>query len=1058
MMWSMLLLGVPQILRDGQSVQLARRKNRALLYYLAAHSQPLTRDRVLALLFIDHERAAARQILRTMLHDLRAQLGDALLVQGETLALAPETVVDVREFEAAMRVYEGERRLNKGDRRLIEPERRFDETSLELYRGDFLEGFALADVPEFEDWIARERERYRGLAIRGWMRLAARFEAEREYARALEALDRALAFDALNEEAQRHALRIQYRKGDRAGAIRRFEQLQKGLDTELGVPPMAETRAVYDAIITDTLERGETAAVAPRGRGRRAEDAGGTGSRPFRVQNIAAQHLAFAGREAELQAMDDAAVAGKMIWIEGEPGIGKTRLAEEYCARSGSDAALVLRGAAHELETSLPYQPLIDALRGFFSHTSKDELRAHFSLAPVWLAELVRLVPELANTFTDVPPAPPTTDEARVWEGLHQVLETLARERRVILFLDDAHWADTATIGFLNYVARRTNAPTLTILLTARAIAPTSRAARLLETLTRQDKIARVALDVLSLLEVREIAQRINPLQAEVLTRWLMENAEGNPFFVNELLRYAYQNGVLRENGALDANILGDASFLPPTVQSLIATRLARLDESARRVIFLVAAIGREFDFDLVARAAGMPEEQVLDALDALRGAGLVVARQGGLAFDHSLTMHVARQEMGETRLRFLHRRVAEALEQIHRAHPDPAAGLIAHHLAEANALDLAAPFARRAGDYACRLAAWSDAIAFYDLALRGEMQEAERARIFVALGDAQFHLADFSHATGSYRTGLSLAQNHRDFAVMEQALLALTQSLFPQARYGEAAALAKEMRNSGPPELAGAAEFAWGTVLAVESARPLDAEAHLQEAERLLTLPLAYPSQITAARRKYQLAAVLGQRGKSAEAVAAYRAALALAQADPSSLDITRSIMLHNNLAYHLHLLGDQSAAADAVRTGIGVAREKASTSHLPYLLSTSGEIALAQGDFAAAEKFLNEGLETAIAMPIPERVAGILANLGLVAKARGQRDVARERLADALARADAIGSGHLAVRIRIWLAPLLPAQEGRARLSEARGIAEENGYAGLVEEIALLEQDLPR
>lgn len=1055
MAWSILLLGVPQILREGESVQVARRKNRALLYYLAAHSKPLTRDQVLALFFIDHERAAARQILRTMLHDLRAQMGDALLVQGDTLALAPETFVDVRDFEAALRVSEG--RLNEGERGVQEQARRFDETSLQLYRGDFLEGFELADVPEFEDWIARERERYRAMVIRGWMRVAAELEAEGEYARALEALNHALAFDALNEEAQRDALRVQYLNGDRTGAIRRFEQLQKGLDQELGVPPMAETRAVYDAIITDTLER-EVATVAGRATGRRTTDGKGKGGKAFRVTAGAGPRLPFAGRELELQAVQDAASSGKMIWLEGEPGIGKTRLAEEYCTRYASDEALVLRGTAHELETSLPYQPLIDALRGYFSQGGKDELRAHASLAPVWLAELVRLVPELTNAFPDVPPAPSSADEARVWEGLHQVLKTLARTRRVILFLDDAHWADTATIGFLNYLARHTNTPALTILLTARALAPASRAARLLETLTRQDQIVRVVLDVLSPVEVREIAEQINPLQTEVLTRWLMEKGEGNPFFVNELLRYAYHNGLLRENGALDASVLGDGSLLPPTVQSLIATRLTRLDESARRVLYVVAAIGREFDFGLVARAAGMPEEQVLDALDALRGAGLIVARQGGLTFDHSLTMHVARQEMGETRLRFLHRRVAEALEQIHHAHPDAVAGLVAHHLAEANAIDRAAPFARRAGDYAGRLAAWSDAIAFYELALRGETDEGARARIFVGLGDAQFHLADFSRATESYRTGLALARNRRDFAVMEQALLALTQSLFPQARYGEAAALAQEMRVNGPPELAGAAEFAWGTVLAVESAHPLEAEAHLQEAEKLLTPPLAYPSQITPARRKYQLAAVLGQRGKSGEAVAAYRAALALAQADPSTLDITRSIMLHNNLAYHLHLLGDQNAAADAVRAGIDLTREKADTSHLPYLLSTSGEIALAQGDFDAAEKYLNEGLATATALPLPERVAGILANLGLVAKARGQTDRARQQLSDALGRADAIGIGHLAVRIRIWLAPLLAAEEGQARLREARAIAEANGYAGLLEEIERLEQDVPR
>ncbi|HZQ08174.1 MAG TPA: tetratricopeptide repeat protein, partial [Anaerolineae bacterium] len=152
-------------------------------------------------------------------------------------------------------------------------------------------------------------------------------------------------------------------------------------------------------------------------------------------------------------------------------------------------------------------------------------------------------------------------------------------------------------------------------------------------------------------------------------------------------------------------------------------------------------------------------------------------------------------------------------------------------------------------------------------------------------------------------------------------------------------------------------------------------------------------------------------------------------------------------------HLLGNQNEAAEAVRMGLRVAEGKGSLSHVSYLLSTSGEIALAQGDLDAAERFFTEGLAAAQRLPLPERIAGTTANLGLVAKARGQEDLARERLTDALTRADALGNGHLSVRIRIWLAPLLPPEQRKTRLNEARAIAEANGYAGLLEEIRRLE-----
>lgn len=1017
-MWSVRLFGAPQLLNDGVSVSISRRKNRALVFYLAAHPHPLTRDQILALFFIDHERAAAQQILRTMLHDLRKQLGDALRVQDESLALADDVSVDARALEG---------------------ERRPTEASLQLIRGDFLEGFSLPSVPEFDDWAARERERWRGVAVRGWVRLAAQYEQENAPTHALDAAERALAFDPLNEEAQRHALRAQYQNGDRAGAIRRFEQLQNKLDEELGVPPMAETRAVYDALVTDTLPAPKP---APNLNKRASSAAPTEGALPF------------IGRARELEQLRQAAAHDQLLWLEGEAGIGKTRLAEEFIATSFDDAALVLRGSAHELEQNLPYQPVIAALRGLYAQPGWAERALALELAPIWWGELARLTPEIALLFPDLDTPPPHLDEARVWEAVHQLLAQLAAARPVILFVDDAQWADAATLGLLGYLARFSS-PALGLLVTARAVDAHTPAARLLHALTREQRLARLEMDALSARDLTALAERLAPAHASELAAWLNDNTEGNPFFITELLRFLYDSQVLSRDGTLTTESLALTTILTPTIHNLIQSRILRVNENARRILQAACVIGRVFDFDLVTRVAELSEDAALDAMDALRGAGIVRAANGDrYTFDHQLTLQAAYQELGTARQRVLHRRVAEALCDLRRADLDAAAGLIARHFSKANMPERAARWARRAGDHARALAAWTDAITFYQLALEGETDADRRAEISIALGEAQFHKADFEASTQSFRAGLQLAQAHRNFALMEAALLALTRSLFPQARYGEAAAIAAELRRTGPAELAGGAEFIWGTALAVESAHPLEAQAHLERAEELLALPLAYPTQISPALRKYQLAAVLGQRGDSAQAAATYRAALELATAHPDSLDLTRSIMLYNNLAYQLHLIGDQRAAAEAVQAGIRLAQEKGSTSHLPYLLSTSGEIALAQNDLDVAEKFFTEGLATARATPIPERIAGLTANLGLVAKARGQDDAARALLADARARADEIGNGHLAVRIRIWLAPLLADGDARVCLSEARAIAEANGYAGLLDEIARLEK----
>ncbi|MEK7786358.1 MAG: BTAD domain-containing putative transcriptional regulator, partial [Chloroflexota bacterium] len=207
-MLSILLLGQPQILLDGKPLNITRRKSRALIYYLAAHdaNAPLSREHLLAFFWPDLDRPAAQQTLRTTLHGLRKTLGGLLVVEENTIALAPEVDIDVRRFGNNLQS-------------LI--------SNLQLYRAGFLDGFTLPDSPAFDDWAAIERERYRRLAVRGLTQLSQQHEANQNFAEALDALDRALAFDALQEDLQRAAMRLHYLAGDRAGAIRRYDSLRR---------------------------------------------------------------------------------------------------------------------------------------------------------------------------------------------------------------------------------------------------------------------------------------------------------------------------------------------------------------------------------------------------------------------------------------------------------------------------------------------------------------------------------------------------------------------------------------------------------------------------------------------------------------------------------------------------------------------------------------------------------------------------------------------------------------------------------------------------------------
>jgi tetratricopeptide (TPR) repeat protein len=149
-------------------------------------------------------------------------------------------------------------------------------------------------------------------------------------------------------------------------------------------------------------------------------------------------------------------------------------------------------------------------------------------------------------------------------------------------------------------------------------------------------------------------------------------------------------------------------------------------------------------------------------------------------------------------------------------------------------------------------------------------------------------------------------------------------------------------------------------------------------------------------------------------------------------------------------------SAAAAYAQAGLDLAREKGILPLQPYLLSTLGEIALAGGDWAMAKRLFEEGLALAERLSMPERIAGLTANLGLAARRQGQPDLAIHRLSTALAAAESLGIQHLAVQIHLWLVPLLPPDEARRHLAEAIAIAESSGRRGLLEEAGRLESAL--
>lgn len=1041
------LLGPPRILVHGDTVDIPRRKSRALLYYLAAQSGPVMRESLLQFFWPDLSRSAGQQTLRTTLYGLRKELGGALDINGQQVGIQPAVQVDTRIF---LSVVESPM-----------PDQLSLISALGLYRGDFLDTFDLPDSAEFESWMVTERERFRRLVIRAYAQLSRLMGESGQYDAALEAIEKALAFDPLQEDLQREAIRLLYLAGDRPAAIRRYDQLRKMLLDELGVPPMVETRKLYDSILNDSPQPADHIAALPLEKGQPRRDQKER-QQPDRDNAV----LPFTGRAHELEILASSIKPTTLVLIEGEPGIGKTRLADHFL--SGPEF-FPLCGAARELESGLAYQPVIEALRSLLAHPEWTRLSAAMgrTMPTVWWAELSRLTPELARGNLSRPSNLPVHDESYLWEGLRQFLHALAAAvapRRLVLFLDDLHWADASTLGALGYLVRQ-SIPEETgpsFLATARTAGARSAFSTFVYAMIRENRLVRIPLPRLNDTEIETISRSISPEYVFPLSNWLAQNSEGSPLVISELVRYAFSHQLLsrqseKQPAVLNLSALSEGPTVPTTIYSLIQSRLVQLSDSAQRTLGAAVAIGREFNAEIVVKAAAISEQAALDALDELRDLGLIHPTQDlHYEFNHPLIMEVAYQEAGELRHRINHRRVAEAMIEVHgKGWAERNAGLVAFHFSEGQSHTRAAPYAMIAGRQAARLAAWREAASFYEMAMQG-MEGPDRIPAMMALGTVRQQAGQYVQSEDTLRKVIETARQFELLEYENDARLLLAHSLFTQARFDEALELAAEVYQSGSPIQKAKAEFVSGTAYSLEGMDLDSAWQHLKNSEILILEQLpetspAFPAEI--ARVRFELGGIAAQQGKLEQAVSLYKSALDSACRSEDVQAMIWCILAHNNLAYHLHLLNDPQALG-YLEQGLQLAREKGMLGQLPYLLSTRGEIALASGDLDTAQTVFSEGLALAERLKMDERVAGLTANLGRLDLARGNPLLATHRLSTALAKAEAVGTHHLAAQIRIWLAPLLPPQERLAQIQAARSFANSGGRRFLLKQIEELDQ----
>ncbi len=501
--------------------------------------------------------------------------------------------------------------------------------------------------------------------------------------------------------------------------------------------------------------------IAGHGAARREAHADFEGPRPAAAD---APRDRFVGRLRELEALHGAFEAacaghGRIVMLAGEAGIGKTRTAQELAGHAVAREAAVLWGRCHEESGAPSYWPWVQVIRAALGEAGSEVLAELGAAA----GDIADIVPEIRDLVPGLGASAPLGDPAearfRMFDSIRRLLTSLCRRRTLLIVLDDLHWADAPSLRLLEFLAPELAAARLLLVGTYRAneLSRQHPLSNALGGLQRVRHFARINLAGLSAEEVQAFVASAGSTAPSGLAQALRGQTEGNPLFLREIVRFLEQRGVLRAGLEAADDALPPTIRLPEGVTEVIGRRLNFLSAGCNEVLTLASVIGRDFAWEVLARAAApLGEDMLLEALDEAMAAHIVEETAGGrYQFTHNLIRMTLYDELRIARRRQFHRAVGNAIEAVHRADLDPHLPELARHFqASGNDADSerAIDYAVRAGRRADALLAFEDAARFFEAALdaherRSGGDQARRCRLLLELGETQRKSGDFPRA-----------------------------------------------------------------------------------------------------------------------------------------------------------------------------------------------------------------------------------------------------------------------------------------------------------------------
>lgn len=691
------LFGRPEVRLDGTVLNVAVQKLLALLGYLAVEGAS-SRSQLAGLLWTELDESSARRNLRQRLYRIApAALEEFVIADARSVWLTVQTSSDVTAFESALASEDFE-------------------AAVALYAGPLLEGLQLTEASGFHEWLDAKRdalERANCQAVAGW---AGQLEGRGHLREALHQHLRLIALNPLLEAHQRQVMRLRAVLGERTEALSGFERFKVLLSSDLGLEAMPETLLL-------------------------AADIRGSGvlERSIRQQKtvpaLPALSAPMVGREDALQRLETAWSAGQIVFVSGEPGVGKSRLLTEFTALK---TVLYAQGRAGD--AGMPFSTQVRSLRRLLEANPSVRL-------PRWVRqELSRIMPELEGD----PPSGGPEARLRLFDACAE-FTALMTETADTYIVDDLQFLDAESfeIGLHvhTWLAERGKPKHQVIAYRSGELTPAMSA--VVGGAVRGGRAVEIHLEGLDEKAVRVLVQQLFGAERPVLFAQRLHRATGgNPFFALETLKS------LVESSALEQNDLGEWSTpfddttheygelpMPGSVLVAVRERVARLGVGATRLLETASLAGDAFTLGDLQNATTLTELEALEALERSLELRLLERQGAGYRFAHDLVREALALGLGAERQRLLHRKLAESLE---RRFAPPAR--IAAHLEQAGLNAVAAPWRIRAAEDASRVYAHREALHQLGLALEDGAPAFElllrRESVLGTLGDSEGRMA----------------------------------------------------------------------------------------------------------------------------------------------------------------------------------------------------------------------------------------------------------------------------------------------------------------------------